>query len=139
MVILERLDRYSGRGPFANWAIAVSRNACRAHLRKAKRTTGREHALEDADAVLDPASDPQEELVQEENREIVSRALERLPDRERDAIVLRILEGGTTAQTAEALGMSHAGARLLVKRALNRLRTMEEIQQLALDGGAWYP
>lgn len=136
VVILERLDRYGGRGSFINWAIAVSKNVCRMHLRRAKRTTGRETALEDAAAVPDTAPDPQGELVQQGNREIVSHALERLPEVERYAIVLSVLEERTTAETAEALGMSHAGTLSLVKRALRRLGTMEEIQQLALDGAA---
>ena len=138
VVILERLDRYGGRGSFAAWAIAVSKNVCRTHVGKAKRTTGRETALEDAAAVPDATPDPQQELIREENREIVSRALERLSERERDAIVLRVLEERTTAETAEALGMSHAGALSLVKRALRRLATMKEVRQLASDWAARY-
>ncbi len=68
-----------------------------------------------------------------EQREVLYHALGRLPDRERDAIVLRILEGRTAAETAQALGMSRDGSRLLVLRGISRMRSMEQVQQLAED------
>lgn len=131
--ILERLHRYGGRGSFANWAIAVSKNVCLMHLRKAKRTDGGDCALDDAEAVLDDAPDPAQELILKQQREVLNRALGELPDRERDAIVLRVLEQRTPAETARALGMNVDGSRLLFLRAISRLRGMEQIQKLATD------
>ena len=133
MVILDRLHRYGGRGSFSSWAIAVSKNVCRMHLRRAKRAGALEIALEGAASVPDCSSDPEEELVAKEQREVLSRALGELPDRERDAIVLRILEDRTPAETARAMGMSRKAARSLVVRGLSRLRAMERIQQLFLE------
>ncbi len=132
-VILDRLHRYGGRGSFANWAIAVSKNVCRMRLRKAKRAGGQVIVLEHAAAVPDSAPDPEERLVRGEQRAVLDRALGELPDRERDVIVLRILEGRTAGETAQALGMSVQGSRLLLVRAISRMRAMEPIQQLALD------
>ena len=91
-VILERLHHYGGRGSFASWAIAVSKNVCRMQLRKAKRAGGHEVALEDPGAVPGSAPNPEDELVLGELREVLYRALGELPDRERDVIVLRLLE-----------------------------------------------
>lgn len=131
--ILERLDRYGGRGSFVGWAIAVSENVCRMQLRKAKRAGGREVGLHEAGEIVDQAPDPEEELVLKQRRDALYRALGKLPKRERDAIVLRLLEGRDTAETAHALGVSHEATRSLVARAIFRLRRMEEIQQLAVD------
>lgn len=130
--ILERLHRYGGRGSFANWAITVSKNLCRMRLRKAKRS-GHETALEDAGAVHDSAPDPEEELILSERRTILRRALGELPDRERDAIVLRVLEGRATAEIAQLMGVSRSVARSLVERGISRLRRMEPIRQLVMD------
>ncbi len=131
--ILERLDRYGGRGSFVGWAIAVSENVCLAQLRKAKRAGGREVGLEEPDEVVDPAPDPEEEVTLSERRNALYRALGQLPKRERDAIVLRMLEERDTAETARALGLSREATRSLVARAIFRLRRMREVQQLAMD------
>ena len=131
--ILERLHHYGGRGSFVNWAIAVSKNLCRMRLRKANRAGGKETALEDAGAVRDSTAGPEEELILRERRSVLHRALGELPDRERDAIVLRMLEERDTAETARLMGVSPAVARSLVERAISRLRRMEPIRQLVMD------
>ena len=132
-VIIERLDRYGGRGSFAGWAIAVSENVCLTQLRKAKRTGVREVGLEEAEEVVDLAPDPEAEVTLSERRNALYRALGQLPRRERDAIVLRMLEERDTAETAHALGVSREATRSLVARGIFRLRRMEEIQQLVMD------
>lgn len=129
--ILERLHQYRGHGSFDNWAIAISRNVCRMRLREAHRK--REIALEDATSVLDDALDPEEELMLKERRKALSRAVNELPERERDAIVLRMIQGKDSAETAEAMGISRAVARSLVTRAIIRLRRMEQIRQVVMD------
>lgn len=131
--ILERLDRYAGRGSFASWAIAVSRNVCRMHLRKAKREGMRESPLEACGDIRDSGADPEGELTLREQQRVLDRALAQLPARERDAIVLRVLEERSTAETAKALGVSQPGARALVARALTRLRSMEDVERLVMD------
>ena len=132
-VILERLHRYGGRGSFAGWAIAVSKNVCRKQLREAKRSGAAETSLQDPAEVADSAPNPEDGLVERESREALSRALERLPERERDAIVLRILEERGAAETAHALDVSPDTVRSLVARAIFKLSRMEEIRQLAMD------
>lgn len=129
--VLGRLHQYRGRGEFDNWAIAVSRNVCRMRLREAHRK--REIALEDAASVLDDALDPEEELMLKERRKALSRAVRELPERERNAIVLRMIQGKSSAETAEAMGVSRAVARSLVTRGIIRLRRMEQIRQVVMD------
>lgn len=133
-VILERLHRYGGRGSFVGWAIAVSKNVCRMRLRQAKRAGGRDVGLLDAEEPADSAPNPEEAFVAQQRREALYRALGKLPPRERDAIVLRMVEERDAAETAEARGVSGPAARALVARAIFKLSRMEEIRQLAVDG-----
>ena len=102
-------------------------------LRKAKRAGCHETALEDVGAVPDSAPDPEYELVLRERRTVLHRALGELPDRERDAIVLWMLEERDIAETAQLMGVSRAVARSLVERAISRMRRMEPIRQLVMD------
>jgi len=68
-----------------------------------------------------------------ERRSTLYRAMEKLPDRERDALVLWLFEEKDSGEVAKAMDMGRRGARSLIARAVSRLRGMEEIQQLAMD------
>ena len=131
--IVERLDRYSGKGSFGGWSSAVTRNYCRMRARKAKRMRVNEVALEHPNQVLATAPDPEETLVRRRQSELLHRALGNLPDRERDAIILRVMEGRGTAYTATALQTSPASVRTILARGMTRLRRMKEIRELFVD------
>lgn len=112
------------------WASALARNYCRMRARKAKRARVEEVALEHPDLILDTAPDPDEELSLRRQNELLYQALGKLPDRERDAIILRVMEGRGTADTAKALETSAASARTILARGMTRLRKMREIEEL---------
>lgn len=131
--ILERLDRYEARGSFAGWAIAVARNVCKTRLRRDKRATESEVSLDDVGELSAGGMDPVEDLLLHRQRQSVYAALDRLPDRERDAIVLRLLEERGTAETAGVLGVSDAAVRSILQRGLARLRRMKEVRELLMD------
>jgi RNA polymerase sigma-70 factor (sigma-E family) len=65
--------------------------------------------------------------------EVVQRALSRLPDRMRVAVVLRYFEDMTEQEIAEALGVSLGTVKSTVSRAVARLRVDAE---LGKDSGA---
>ena len=77
------------------------------------------------------------ESLQKLRQQAVSRALGRLPDRERDAIVLRLLEGRDTAETAQILKMSEAGVRSILLRGMTRLKKMKEMRELLPEWMGW--
>ena len=62
-------------------------------------------------------------------KQVVHDALGRLPARERDVIVLRLLEGRDTAETAGALGISESGVRSILLRGMTRLRRMKRLRE----------
>jgi RNA polymerase sigma-70 factor, ECF subfamily len=75
----------------------------------------------------DGAASAEASILREEQKHRLMRALARLPEKERAAVVLRELEGLETAEVASILGSSEATVRSQVSRALDRLRGwMEE-------------
>ena len=66
-------------------------------------------------------------------KQAVHAALGKLPDRERDVIVLRLLEGKGTRETAIALGISASAVRSILLRGMTRLSRMEELRGLLPD------
>ncbi len=53
--------------------------------------------------------------------------------RERDAIVLRVLEGRDTDEVAAILDVAPATVRTLLQRGMYRLRTMKQVRMLLAD------
>jgi RNA polymerase sigma-70 factor (ECF subfamily) len=102
-------------------------------LGAAKRNVHREQSLEATmDAALQQvqhflAADepsPSEAAAQIEELLALARALERLPPRQRDAIVLHHLQGMTVAELANHLQCTQGAAGALLHRALKQLRML---------------
>jgi RNA polymerase sigma-70 factor (ECF subfamily) len=90
-------------------------------LRARMRRGSREKALVDPDALHAQDCPAGERLHQQELREGVSRALLRLPDRQRTAIVMRYLLELSYEEIGDALGCSATTARVHVNRARKKL------------------
>lgn len=135
--ILARLDTYASRGSFASWAIALSKNMCKSRARS--RTDVAEVAIESVvERIPDgpgPDQKPAREGTQrlESRKRVVHSALERLSDRERDVVVLRLLEGKDTRVAARSLRISEGAVRDILARGMNRLRRMEELRAILPD------
>jgi RNA polymerase sigma-70 factor (ECF subfamily) len=65
---------------------------------------------------------PEEEALGEEKRSAIWRAFSRLPGRQREVFALRYLEGCSTEETAEALGVSSGSVKRHLFRAVRQLR-----------------
>ncbi len=131
--ILDRLDAFKHRGSFTAWAIAVSGNVGRTRLRRLTGGRKRTMPLDDVAKVPSDEPDPLELAIARREREIVFEAVATLPDRERDAIVLRLFEGRSTRESAEILGVAPAAVRYILQRAMYRLRRMKKVRLLIQD------
>ena len=111
------------RGSFLGWALTVCRNLCRTEARK--RRPEPLVRLDDHGELPDRTPGPAEQLQRQERAAALYAALERLRARERDAILLRILEGRSTAEVAQLLAVKEVSVRSLIHRGLKKLRQMD--------------
>lgn len=95
------------------WLYTITRNTCLDRLRRPLHSVSFED-LETRHA--DPAGDPADHVARGEALRLVVDDLQRLPVRQRDALVKCALEGRTHKQIAEELGVSVAATKALVHR-----------------------
>lgn len=128
-----RIAEFEGQdGPdFIAWLRRVHenniQNAIRDHLNTQKRGVSREVAPEPGTAgdryeAVSQEPSPSQRLLAGESAASLARALEQLPDDQREAVRLRYLEGWPLARIAEQLGRSREAAAGLLKRGLQNLR-----------------
>ena len=97
-------------------------NGCRAALRQRIRRDRRDRSVVAADAV--PVESVEAiVMLSEEHREVFA-AMRRLPDRQREALVLRFYLGVTEEETARAMGISRGTVKSSTSRALAALGRM---------------
>jgi RNA polymerase sigma-70 factor (ECF subfamily) len=121
-------------GEQAAWLRRALANNLKDELRKwhtAARDLGRERSLEDA---LDQSSarleawliadqsSPSQQAARQERAVQLAEALERLPEAQREALVLQHWHGWTLAEIAEHLGRTPAAVAGLLHRGLQQLR-----------------
>ncbi len=75
-----------------------------------------------ASAVDTAGRDPSEQVAQGEAMVALEEALSELPTRQREAFMLRILEGLDVEQTAKAMGCSEGSVKTHLSRAVHSLR-----------------
>jgi RNA polymerase sigma-70 factor (ECF subfamily) len=104
----------------SGWLYRVTVNVC--HDLRRKRPQVR--PVEDGDTLAE--GDPQRERIDAERRQALNMSLRMLPEKERAALVLRDLEGLSTAEVARALGSSEATVRSQISKARVKVRDFME-------------
>jgi RNA polymerase sigma-70 factor (sigma-E family) len=118
--LYRRWDQLNDRGRALQYVRSSVLNGCRSVLRR------RRHADVD-DVSAPPAASAEAVALTSEERREVMRALRRLPDRQREVLVLRFYLDEPEAAIAEALGISQSTVRSTAHRALAALgRLLEE-------------
>ena len=96
-------DWRQGEAKVATWAYRVATNLCTDRLRAGRRR--RPVALEDAPEVADPGSGVMARLVEANRVQALADALADLPERQRQAVVLRNIEGLANPEIAAIMGL----------------------------------
>jgi RNA polymerase sigma-70 factor (ECF subfamily) len=128
---LQRFE-YQAPGSFFRWLSAIADHVIVDRIRHRERAcrAGQEVRFRSVSNPQgpDPAitTTPSRLLAQKEAVERLFARLDALPDNYRQAILLAKVEGLTTAEMAERLGMSREAVALLVFRAVKRLRGLVE-------------
>ncbi len=121
--LLDRLASWDATRSYRAWRTTLVLNRCRDRVR---RLGVRRAAEEGAAAGRQEAvrSDPAETVELAEAEELLALGLRSLPPREREAFVLRDLDGLDTAEVARALEITESSVRSLVTLARRRLREL---------------
>jgi len=125
--VFKSLEKFNRDADFSTWLSSVARNYCIDHYRASKRE--KEVLVEDLVAFdLAPASfgNPHRALEERDRRSFVRKGLEMLPEKLREAVILRDLEGLSYQEMAERLRLPEG----TVKSRINRGR--EELARLLL-------
>lgn len=117
------LNSFKGEASFKTWLYRIAVNV---GLSRATRKMPEAVLLSPSHAAADPTRDYDEALDRPRLAARVRAAVERLPPRQRAAVVLRMLEGLTHEETALALGCSVGTVKANVFHGLRRLRTLLE-------------
>jgi RNA polymerase sigma-70 factor (ECF subfamily) len=125
--LMRGADRIEGRSGLATWLYRVAYNASLDRLRERRALLQLPEDEHDAPlpqpTALAPLPRSPEALLRDaETRQALEQAIAELPHAQRAAFLLRDVEGLTTAEAAEALGLSEANLKVRLHRARLRLR-----------------
>jgi RNA polymerase sigma-70 factor (ECF subfamily) len=132
--LLDQLPKWDARRAWAGWRNTVVLNLCRDRLR---RVDARRRAEGSAPEVASPRPlpSPEDAAHAADVRAILMDALAALTPREREAFVAHDLDGESTREAAELLGVTEASLRSLLSLARRRLRNLLG-RRLPAPGGA---
>ncbi len=110
--------RWQGRD-FGAWLTTIARNLVTDHYKSSRSRL--ETVSDDLPDRGDDSSDPERATLARLTHEVLAEALGRLPDEQRDCVVMRFLQGLSIAETAEALERTDGAVKQLQLRAIRNL------------------
>ncbi len=126
------LGEFQGNAAFSTWLLRIAANEGLMRLRRRGPFVEVASTRDEEDA-MSPGEDPEERAAAREAVRLLERAIEALPPHHRLVFMLREVEGLSTAETAEALGIAEDAAKVRLHRARAALR---KILDQTLDGAA---
>jgi RNA polymerase sigma-70 factor (ECF subfamily) len=120
------LAHYAGRASFATWMTRIALRSAGEHARREQRTRDLVEASADVRGDARPngheAEPADASLSRKELAASLERAIDALPEPLRMVVVLRLVEGLSTAEVAEALDVSEANVKVRLHRAREQLK-----------------
>ena len=116
------LRQFDGRAAFATWLTRIAVHEALARARKRGRYTAldEEAAGVENSMTMPRSADPERQAFAKELGGLLEAAVDTLPDGQREVFMLREVEGLSTAETADSLGVSED----VIKTRLSRARAM---------------
>ena len=119
------LDQFGGRARFSTWLTRIATHEALARIRRRSRFTEIETMTESADrgdVLTERGPNPERQAFMTELRRTLEGGVDALPEAYRAVFVLRDVEGLSTAETAECLGVSADAVKTRLVRARAQLR-----------------
>jgi RNA polymerase sigma-70 factor (ECF subfamily) len=123
--VLRHRGRYRERGAFSTWLWRIALNVTRDAARRRRRWQALGRLLHRPGPTTGPTqtAEPARAVAQDELRRHIAEALDALPRKLREPLVLRHFGGLTLAEVADVTGVAPSTARSRIETALLRLRT----------------
>lgn len=120
------LSKFENRSSFKTWIVRIMLNQCY-HKRHKTSTineiTGKEDIEENATVMFQPAQrDPGKAIQNRELKEVLQKAIQKMPDDYKMVFALRELNGMSVNETAEALSISESNVKVRMNRARHLLQ-----------------
>ncbi|MEU8192523.1 sigma-70 family RNA polymerase sigma factor [Microbispora amethystogenes] len=129
IAVLSALPRYRDMGrPFASFVFGIASHKVADALRSSVRCAVPTQDLPDGP---DEGPGPEETVVRYIEAQHARDLLARLPDTQRELLILRVVSGLSAEETGNVLGMTPGAVRVAQHRALARLRQLAELESIA--------
>lgn len=115
--IWKEASRWKPQAKFSTWLYRVLLNACLDHKRKTVA-----YVQEELEFIPDKSPSTDERMIEEQSSQHVQNALQRLPDRQRAAVILSYYEDLSNQEAAETMGVGLGAFQQLLFRAKQNLR-----------------
>jgi RNA polymerase sigma-70 factor (ECF subfamily) len=116
------------------WLYTIATRRARSALRDTARRARRQQTL--CEDLADPGASVGRTIVGRESLRRLLQAVERLPAKQKEALILRRYQGLSYAEIASASGGTEAAARMNVHLAVEKLRAVLADEGAGNDGGA---
>jgi RNA polymerase sigma-70 factor (ECF subfamily) len=120
----EKIHMFEGRSSFKTWLFQIAVNTAKNKL----RSLPQEHvSIEDVHLGIDPGAETS--LVRQDLRRVIRAEVERLPEKQRVALTLRIFEDLSFKEIAQIMQCPYDTAKANYRHGLMRLKErLEELQ-----------
>lgn len=124
----KNLESFHFESAFSTWLYRLSTNTCLDFLRQLKRRPTVSLVTEDDEGdeqvmdVADPTPGPEEQVLNTLDREQLSAAMARLPEEQRQLLILRAVNGLSYGEIAQILGVKEGTIKSRLARARENLR-----------------
>ena len=122
--IWRSLDSYRGDCALESWVYRIAANCCMDYLRKKKRdkSVSMEPMRDQGFDPADPSPGTEEQVVAADEQKRLREAITRLPEDQREALIMTKLEKVPYEEAARMLGVSEGTVKSRVNRAKARLK-----------------
>jgi len=128
--VVKSVFGFRGEAAFGTWLHRLAVNVCMTMLRRRGDVRARGQSAGFVDAIFDDlaSSDasPEDHVTNADLARRTAKALADLPEEAREVVVLRDVQGLSTKETAELLGVSEGAVKVRLHRAHAKLRELVE-------------
>ena len=116
--LIEHIQQYRLTGKFMNFLLTIAVNNCNNHFKKKSPDIVDMDALSAVPSSLNVS----EEVLRQEDAKIIQQAIDRLPDMQKEVVILRFYHDRKLKEIAAITGVSLPTAKSRLKQGLDKLK-----------------